>query len=161
MQDGALLWSFLPLGTVSIWHSEAQSHPLSLFSIHADGYCLIMNTAGCLRLCHYILRIGFASWPYLILSYLPLLYCVLPETLAHCWFGAYKIPTDVDPSVFTSRPRPCSVVSNMAPGRPELDLDAFCFLSPRLCWEDLIQLIMIGNINTFIIDMWTGEVTNG
>lgn len=51
MQDGGLLWSFQSPGTVSIWPSEAQSHPLSLFTIHIDGYCLFMDTAGCLRMC--------------------------------------------------------------------------------------------------------------
>lgn len=89
----------------------------------------------------------------LAISFLPLLYYELPETLAHCLFGAHKISTDVDPSVFTSRAGPCGVVSNMAPGRPEQDLDAFWFLSPKRCWEDPIQLRMIGNINTFVIDM--------
>lgn len=51
MQKSGLLWSFLPPGTASIWHSEAQSRPLSLFSFHVDGYCLIMDPAGSLRLC--------------------------------------------------------------------------------------------------------------
>lgn len=51
MQDTGLLWSFLSPGTGSIWYNEAQSHPLSLFSIHVDGYCLFMDTADSLHMC--------------------------------------------------------------------------------------------------------------
>lgn len=142
------------------WSTEPPSFPLlySCWWLLSDYEYSWLPACVSLYSVHSLRQLAIS---YLILSYLPLLYCVLPETLAHCWFGAYKIPTDVDPSVFTSRARPCSVVSNMAPGRPALDLDAFWFLSPRLYWEDPIQLIMIGNINTFIIDVWIVEVTNG
>lgn len=50
MQDTGLLWSFLSPDTGSIWYNEAYSHPLPLFSIHIDGYCLFMDTAGGLRM---------------------------------------------------------------------------------------------------------------
>lgn len=107
------------------------------------------------HVCHYELCIGStecSSWPYLISS-APTLYCMEPATPAHC-SGAYEIHTTVNPSAFTSRAHPCGVVSNMAPDRLAQRVGAFWLLLPRLCWEDPIQLGMIGNNNTFIRDMW-------
>lgn len=65
---------------------------------------------------------------------------------------------DVNPSAFTSRAHPCGAVSDMVPGSPVLDVGSLWLLS--LCWKDQIQLGMnhIGNISTFIIDMWMGYV---
>lgn len=54
---------------------------------------------------------------------------------AYC-FGAYKIHTDVSPSEFTSRARPCGVVRNMAADAPALHRGAFWILLPSLCWEE-------------------------
>lgn len=84
------------------------------------------------------------------------LYYLLLATPAHC-FVADEIHTNANPSAFTSRARPCGVVSNMAPDRPALHVGALWLLLPRLCWEDLIQMGMIGNINAFITDMRVGE----
>ena len=69
-----------------------------------------------------------------------------------------KIPHRiVNQSAFTSRAHPCGVVSIMVPVRPALDVAAFWLLSHRLCWEDSIQPGMIGNMNSFVREMWKWE----
>lgn len=133
-------------------HRAVLSHysPFTLMVIA----CLWIQLAACacasLWTVHRLCRVR-----QLAISYLsaPALYCMLPATSALC-FGAYKIHTNVNPSAFTSRACPCGVVSNMAPDRPALDVGAFWLLLPRLCWEDPFQLGLVGNINTFISEMW-------
>lgn len=157
MQDCVGCYGLSPRQRISIWYSKAQSHPLSLFSFHIDCYCLFMDTAGSLHMCHYeqcISSAEFASWPYFI--YLPLLSTICcQQHPSHC-FVADEIHTNANPSAFTSRARPCGVVSR-EPDRPALRVGALWLLLPRLFWEDLIHMGMIGNIKAFITDMRVGE----
>lgn len=127
---GGLFWSCVSTGLLRL--AQRSAEPPSSSSFMVDGYCLIMNPAGSLHACHYPLREAIQRVPAgHILSYvtLPSPAPCASRNISSGWFGAYNIPTDVDPSVFTSRARPCGVVSNMAPGRPALHL-AFISQTP-------------------------------
>lgn len=134
---------------------------LSLFSIHTDAHCLFMDTAGRLRMCVPLWTVqGLCRVDQLAPSYQS-----VPSTSTVCCqkhhlsavFRAYKIHTVSIHQPLPAGPIPVVLLAMWRQVDQCWFVGAFWLLSPRLCWEDPIQLWTIGNINPFITDMWMGE----
>lgn len=141
---------FLSPGLGSVYNNEAQSYPLPLFSVHVYSYCLFMDTAGSPCMCDIM---NSASWLRLIRAALLSVCCQHhqpPVWEAFLFIFLFKSAQMSIHQGFTSRTRPCGVVSSTAQDRLAqcvLALSGFHYTRQR--WEAPAS----GDINAFITDM--------